>query len=146
MYGIYIKRWWHCVLNLDEGMNIAITQNYVSSTNLPDVLRFLEHKPQQISGCRDRPEAIKPDYLLESFVSKLRQHRPTLLSEAQELANQGWHCNAWKDATLEVCDIESCDKRRKGISIIEQAKLSHAANDEPNSEMNHDSSFRFSFL
>merc|ERR1711976_716018 len=31
--------YWHSVLNLDDGMSIALTQTYVSASNLPDVLR-----------------------------------------------------------------------------------------------------------
>jgi hypothetical protein len=31
--------WWHCALNLEE--SIAITQNYVSTSNLPAVCRCL---------------------------------------------------------------------------------------------------------
>jgi hypothetical protein len=36
------------VINLDDC--IAITQNYVSTSNLSDCLRFLREKPDQISG------------------------------------------------------------------------------------------------
>jgi hypothetical protein len=36
------------VVNLDDC--IAITQNYVSTSNLSDCLRFLREKPDQISG------------------------------------------------------------------------------------------------
>jgi len=34
------------VLNLDD--SVAITHNYVSASNLADVLDFLEHKPDQV--------------------------------------------------------------------------------------------------
>jgi len=135
---------------------MAITQNYVSSTNLSDVLRFLQHKPQQISGCRDRPEAIKPDRLLEAFVAALREHRPSLLAEAQECAKEGWRCDAWKDdnVTKSMIGGDSCStclesSRKKGKSVVDQAKLSHMIdNDDIEScnEMKKDGGFMFSFM
>ncbi|KAJ1414119.1 hypothetical protein B484DRAFT_297154, partial [Ochromonadaceae sp. CCMP2298] len=47
--------YWHMVVNLED--SIALTHNYVSTSNLADVLRFLREKTDQISGVRDR---IKP--------------------------------------------------------------------------------------
>ena len=122
--------WWHSVLNLDDGMSVAITQNYVSKSNLPDVLRFLETRQQQISGCRDRPEAVKPEDLLHQFRSCLRESRPILLDQAQSLANDGWHCAAWDDDaeyTMKRKAESHGHKKKKtktGVnrSIVEQAR------------------------
>jgi hypothetical protein len=63
--------YWHMVVNLEDC--IAVTHNYVSSSNLPNVLRFLRDKPDQISGVRDRAElgAVQPDALYKEFVGKL---------------------------------------------------------------------------
>lgn len=63
--------YWHMVVNLDDC--IALTHNYVSTSNLSDCLRFLREKPDQISGVRDRPcEAIDADNMYEVFLQKLR--------------------------------------------------------------------------
>jgi hypothetical protein len=62
---------WHMVINLDDC--IALTHNYVSTSNLVDCLRFLKDKPDQVSGVRDRPsEAVQPEEIYETFVRCLR--------------------------------------------------------------------------
>lgn len=40
--------WWHLVVNLEE--SVALTQNFVSLAELPEVLFFMKHKPEQVSG------------------------------------------------------------------------------------------------
>ena len=62
--------YWHMVVNLDEC--IAITHNYVSTSNLSNVLRFLRDKTDQISGVRDRgDEAIQPEAVYPAFLQQL---------------------------------------------------------------------------
>lgn len=63
--------WWHIVLNLEE--STAVTQNYVSTANLPEVLRFLRDKPDQVSGYLGPKEQLYTD-----FMEALEVQRPHL--------------------------------------------------------------------
>ena len=107
--------WWHCVLNLDNGMSVALTQNYVSKSNLPDVLRFLRTRQQQISGCRDRAEAIQPEHLLSEFEARLKQSREKLLFEAEKKSVEGWQCEAWTDLGEEEESLLIGNQKRPSI-------------------------------
>lgn len=118
--------WWHCVLNIDDGMSIALTQNYVSQSNLPDVLRFLKKNISQVSGCRDRPEAVKADVLGEVFEEGLSKARPELLREAKVVAAQGFGCATWANKNIIENEEEIIAKKLKNpgcsMSILERAK------------------------
>lgn len=63
--------YWHMVVNLDAC--VALTHNYVSTSNLSDCLHFLREKKEQISGVRDRlgHGAVPPERLYDCFVEKL---------------------------------------------------------------------------
>lgn len=140
--------WWHCVLNLDDGVSIALTQNYVSKSNLPDVLRFLKTKPQQISGCRDRAEAIQPEAVLETFKSKLKEKRSDLLEESLRAADKGWQCAAWTD---DECFEKKNEVTKQKTSVLERAKMpsqekSNILERQQKSGSCSEGSFSFSFL
>jgi hypothetical protein len=92
--------WWHMVVNLDEGYNLAMTHNYVSPSNLGNVLKFFHEKQDQISGCRDRKETIKPEHLHDAFVDALRREAPQFLDAALE--QTGWTCRAFEAMTTET--------------------------------------------
>ena len=72
------------VINLD--FTIALTHNYVSTSNLVDVLKFLRDKSDQISGVRCRlQDEVRPETLYEVFLSKLPQLIPP-----EELNESEW--------------------------------------------------------
>lgn len=147
--------WWHAVVNIDEKVNIAITHNYVSLSNLPTVLRFLEHKQEHISGCRDRQESIKPAQLKRAFEESLVKHGfETVLQHAQKVAAKGWICNAWTDDTTTMDENEEHAQTQKNRK--RQREATCADSDRPESKSTSGSimtkakqnstAFRFSFL
>jgi len=147
--------WWHCVLNIDDGMSIALTQNYVSQSNLPDVLRFLKKNISQVSGCRDRPEAVKADVLGEVFEEGLSKARPELLREAKVVAAQGFGCATWANKNIIENEEEIIAKKLKNpgcsMSILERAKSIINGNGKESvagegSEPVSSTNFSFSFL
>jgi hypothetical protein len=103
------------VINLDD-RNIAITHNYVSPSNLGNVLKFFLEKQDQISGCRDRKESIKPELLYDKFVKVLGDKEPEHLKMA--LAQSTFTCRTWKDKSSSKGNSSptsvTCKKRQLG--------------------------------
>ena len=117
--------WWHTVLNLDDGLSVALTQNYVSSSNLGDVLRFLDSRVGQISGCRDRQEAIRPEDLGAELRKVLGEKRPELLQISDEAKAKGWSCKAWTDDINDagdICNGVAKKRKKESSSILDKAK------------------------
>jgi hypothetical protein len=69
--------WWHLVVNLDA--SIAITQNFVPGSHLPNVLSFLKYKTDQISGFKK--DVIDPYGV---FVERMQSQHPKFLRGALE--------------------------------------------------------------
>jgi hypothetical protein len=99
------------------------------------VLRFSD----QVSGCRDRAESIKPERLHEEFVKELEQRHPEWLSNAQN--EPDWTCAAWsrpnKAAETTKIDTETTEPKDRDCPILGSI-MSRAKEEE--------STFSFSFL
>jgi hypothetical protein len=93
--------YWHMVLNLD--MCVALTHNYVSTSNLSDCLHFLKYKSDQISGIRDRSEAVSVHSIYNEFVAGLQSVLPS--TDIQEYVNRSK-------------EKERVSKKRTGLSSV----------------------------
>ncbi|RHY87281.1 hypothetical protein DYB35_009556 [Aphanomyces astaci] len=88
---IFVPRgWWHIVLNLDE--SLAITQNYVSPSNVQQVLEFLHDKPDQVSGLDDE---TKRPLLYAKFRAALELHHPEIVATFDESRRQKPKKSKW---------------------------------------------------
>ncbi|KAK3394706.1 Clavaminate synthase-like protein [Podospora didyma] len=111
--------WWHLVVNMEAG--IALTQNFVPKSHLPEVLCFLKDKPEQISGfTRD----IVDPYSL--FVARLREEYPDLL----------------EDGLRQLADRQAQKKRRWDLAV---GNTVNEDEDEPHKKNSTGFSFGFGF-
>jgi hypothetical protein len=76
--------WWHCAVNLE--WSAAVTQNYVSAVNFANVARWLDARPEQVSGCRDAAHAGQ---VASSFVESVLRERPELRAALQGSSDGG---------------------------------------------------------
>jgi hypothetical protein len=119
--------WWHCVLNVDDEVSVALTSNYISTTNLSDCIRFFEMNKGQISGCGDRLGERFKDEIGGKFKDAMVAGKGgRLLKEIYERekkrSEEGWKCRAWGgEKGLEELDIKNKNKR-KGESVMGMAK------------------------
>ncbi|KAK0733452.1 hypothetical protein B0T26DRAFT_736386 [Lasiosphaeria miniovina] len=104
--------WWHLVVNLEAG--IALTQNFVPKSHLPDVLSFLKDRPDQVSGFKK--EVTEPYSI---FVAGLREKYPDLLEEALgKLAEKQVHKKRrWDFAAGDDGAEEQPQKKSAGFSF-----------------------------
>lgn len=145
--------WWHSVINLDDS-NIAITHNYISPSNLGNALKFFLEKQNHISGCRDRNESIKPEFIHGALVKVLRKNEPNHLNRAMQ--QTGWTCRAWKETNAEVITDDDENNKVKQKTSSTQNKKRKIDNDSEKKEKEEVSSvmsktvkvpdFSFSFL
>jgi len=122
--------WWHMVLNIgdddddavgsggeskdDRGVSVALTRNYVSASNLSDVLRFLDTRVSQISGCRDRKEAVPPEELGREF-------RRALLSVEKETNTKVVGGRVEEEKKCDESQNNDSD-RGKWVDLLERAE------------------------
>lgn len=80
--------WWHYVINLED--SVAITQNYVSRSNLPKVVKFLRAMKGSISGIDEDADtatvettAARQRGFAAEFESAMLKAQPTLMAEVE---------------------------------------------------------------
>ena len=129
--------YWHMVVNLDDS-NCAVTHNYVSPSNLGNVLKFFVDKQDQISGCRDRSHSIKPEQLHDALVKALATAEPKILQRAQQ--QKEWSCQAWAEKPTGEANVFTGNNGAEDLGTSESRTSSVMARTEKVSD------FSFSFL
>lgn len=81
--------WWHSVVNLED--SVAITHNYVSSSNLANVVKFLRAMKGSISGINEDSDDVsemttemRRQRFADEFVAAMHAKFPSAMNEAEE--------------------------------------------------------------
>ena len=134
--------WWHSVLNVDDGISVAITSNYISSTNLADSIRFFELNKGQISGCGDRLGENSKEEMGKRFKKGMTEGGEVLKAlyeREEERSKKGWGCAAWGDT-------ESAAKTESIMGRAKRQKTEGAAEDKAEEAGSESSYFSFGFM
>lgn len=129
--------YWHMVINLD--LSIALTHNYVSTSNLADCLRFLRDKVDQISGVRDRADedAVQPEEMFDSFCQLLQSEKIVSQTKIMCALNESLEEN------VKVGDRKGSD-RNINIALAAAARRRKGKEEETSKEVPKET-FKFSF-
>ena len=150
--------WWHLVVNLE--FSVAVTQNYVSTSNLASVLNFLARSPKHVSGL---PHGKRP-HLRRRFLEELERRRPSVFAdykakrEEREAASRtasekkrknkgaGLMVGSWHSLTVvpEV-EVESGQYEGTECAVRQPKRLKKAEIKEEEAE-GGGAGFRFSFF
>lgn len=114
--------YWHLVVNLE--FSVAVTQNYVSTSNLQNTLNFLARSPKHVSGL---PHEKRPR-LREKFLEALRIHRPMAFKLCEQVVKRTSNncpgqkrknggllvCNHWHKTMNGTQSNEAAKKQKRG--------------------------------
>lgn len=114
-------------------------------------------KQDQISGCRDRAESIKPERIHDALIKVLMEKEPQHLEKA--VAQKEWTCLVWVDKSIGIQsqgDSAVSGDENDASSVLKRRKRQLAKDEHSGEEQNKRlsimektervESFSFSFL
>jgi hypothetical protein len=154
------RGWWHCVVNLE--FSVAVTQNYVSRSNLPQVLAFLRDRPDQISGlrgvtdeecgvaeliqdsCNDTKRAQMYTRFCDALTKAFPDEMPAIIKEEQEAADAyRSRIAAAKEKSSWWAQLRANDHKTDTTLTSTTAAITSSSNAK---DSNTVTEFRFSFI
>lgn len=149
--------WWHLVVNLES--SIAVTQNFVSPANLPGVLYFLKHRPDQVSGFKLKREmaanGLQPDQreyngeeedetgggaVFARFCEALGRESPDVLMQGMKGLARLEMLEA-----QEMAEAQCTKKDKESVNVTLWSSLTANRDDDETAEADQQSGFSFGF-